>query len=169
MEGHAYTCATCGETHSGLTTDRAFQLPDSVWAVAENERPKRAKWTTDLCQMGNEYFIRCLLPIPFASREGHFGWGVWVSVAWPVFERYLQIYEIDASDEPIAQGKLANELAAYNAPANVPVVLKFGPATQRPVVHFPAGANHDIAAEQHSGISDARYHEILTVIGVLEP
>jgi len=165
----SYVCETCGRTHSGLPTDRAFKLPDQVWAIPEGERRERAKWTSDLCQMGDDYFIRSFLPIPFKSREGHFGWGVWVKVSWPVFERYLQIYEQDATAEPKVDGELANHPTAYELPNSVPVILRFGTPSQRPVIEFPPGAAHPLAQEQASGISDARYHEILIAVGALEP
>ena len=164
-----YVCETCGRTHLGLPTDRAFKLPDEVWAIPEGERQERAKWTSDLCQMGDKYFIRSFLPLPFKNREGHFGWGVWVKVSWPVFERYLQIYEQDATDEPKAQGELANYPSAYELPSLIPVTLRFGTPSQRPVVDFPSGAMHALAQEQAFGISDARYHEILVAVGAFEP
>ena len=164
-----YVCETCGRTHSGLRTDSAFKLPDQVWAIPEVEREERAKWTSDLCQMGDSYFIRSFLPLPFKSREGHFGWGVWVKVSWPVFERYLQIYEQDATAEPKVDGELANHPAAYELPSSVPVTLRFGTSSQRPVVEFPPEATHALALEQTLGIGEARYHEILISIGALEP
>jgi len=101
-----YVCETCGRTHLGLPTDRAFKLPDEVWAIPEGERQERAKWTSDLCQMGDKYFIRSFLPLPFKNREGHFGWGVWVKVSWPVFERYLQIYERTLPTSPKLRANL---------------------------------------------------------------
>lgn len=164
-----YVCETCGRTHTGLPTDRAFKLPDLIWSIPEGEREKRAKWTSDLCQMDNDYFIRSFLPLPFKSREGHFGWGVWVKVSCSVFERYLQIYEQDASAEPKVEGELANHPPSYELPSSVPVTLRFGTPSQRPVVEFPSGAEHALAQEQACGISDARYHEILIAVGALEP
>jgi hypothetical protein len=171
MEGDSatYVCETCGRTHSGLPTDRAFKLPDEVWAIPEGERQERAKWTSDLCQLDDNYFLRCFLPLPFKSRKGHFGWGVWVKVSRPVFERYLQIYEQDATNEPKAQGELANHPSAYELPSSVPVTIRFGTPSERPVVEFPSEAVHELAQELAFGISDARYHEILVSVGVLAP
>jgi len=160
----SFVCSSCGKEHSGLPTDRAFQLPDQVWSIPESERKDRAKWTSDLCQMGNDYFVRSFLPIPFRNRAGHFGWGVWVKVSWPVFQRYREIYDEDASDEPIAEGELANALS-YDLPSVVPVKLKFGMPSDRPHVFFSDEASHPLAKEFASGITDARYHEILASIG----
>lgn len=87
----SFVCAVCGESHSGLSTDTAFTLPDVVWAIPEPEREQHAKWTSDLCQMGERYFIRCLLPIEFTDRPGYYGWGVWAEVDWLVFKRYLEL------------------------------------------------------------------------------
>jgi hypothetical protein len=163
-ESPSFVCETCGKEHSGLPTDRAFKLPDQVWSIAESERADRATWNSDLCQMGDDYFIRSFLPIPFKSRSGYFGWGVWVKVSWTVFQRYREIYDVDASDEPTADGELANALP-YDLPTVVPVKLKFGKPSDRPQIFFPAEASHTLARELASGLTDARYHEILVSIG----
>jgi hypothetical protein len=119
--------------------------------------------------MGSEYFIRSFLPLPFTEREGQFGWGVWVKVSWPTFERYLQIYEQDATDEAPVPGELANRPPTYALPESVAVTLRFGLASQRPLVEFPPGADHQLASEQLLGLNDVRYHEILRAVGALEP
>ena len=157
----SFVCEVCGKSHAGQSTDMAFSLPDEVWAIPEDERASRAKWTTDLCQMGEHYFIRCLLPIPFIDQPGYCGWGVWAQVEWPVFKRYLEIYDQDASEEPEAIGLLANAIPAYGESFGLPVRLHFASSTQRPRLSFSVAEERLLASEARTGISYARYHEIM--------
>src|SRR6266404_3676688 len=158
---HSFVCPICGESHPGLPTDSAFTLPDVVWAIAPSERAAHARWTSDLCQMGDAYFIRCLLAIPFTDQSGFYGWGVWVGVEWSVFRRYLELYDKDATREPAEDGHLANELPTYGPTLGLPVRLQFQSSTSRPTVHFAQDQDHQLAREARDGISGERYHEIL--------
>jgi hypothetical protein len=83
----SFVCSQCGTTHDGLPTDRGYKLPDDVWAVPEPDRAARAYWNTDLCEMDDRFFIRGVLYVPSISRDGAFGWGVWVEVDRAVFKR----------------------------------------------------------------------------------
>lgn len=161
----SFVCAACGQTHPGLPMDSAFQLPDIVWAIPESERASRARWTTDLCQFGERYFIRCLLQVPFTARDGCYAWGAWAEVPWPTFKRYLDLYDKDATDEARVEGVLANDLPTYGGTIGLPVLLQFQTAKLRPTLHFAAGAQHQLGRETELGISDARLHEILVAHG----
>ena len=163
--GQSFTCPHCGVTHEGLPTDRGFTLPDDVWAVPEPERASKAKWTADLCQMGERYFIRCVIRVPFTDRAGAFGWGLWVEVAWPVFQRYVELYEVDASTEPPHPATIANQAPPYERLVGAEVVIQFGASSARPTIHFPPEANCLMAVEQRRGIDSARYHQILEALG----
>lgn len=163
----SYTCSICGKSHGGLPTDYAYKLPDDVWAMPEQEREVHAKWSSDLCRLGNRFFIRCILFVPFTERAGEFGWGVWAEVSEPVFQRYLQVYEHDATGEPEATGLLANTAPAYPQVVGAPVLIKFGSSTERPSVRFPPSASHPFAHEQRNGINEARYHEVLVSTGAI--
>lgn len=156
-----FVCATCGKTHAGLPRDQGYELPDVVWAIPSEERASRAKWTNDLCQLGERYFIRCLLKVPFTEREDYFGWGIWVEVERPVFERYLQLYNEDAASEPEVWAVVANDLPGYETTVGARVLVQFGTSSDRPTVRLPAESTHSVALEQQRGISEARYHEIL--------
>jgi len=161
----SFVCSVCGQTHDGLSTDTACTLPDIVWAIAEDERDQHAKWTTDLCQMGEKYFIRCVLPIAFTDQPGYYGWGVWAQVEWSTFQRYLELYETDGTAEPPVAGLLANEIAAYGDTVGLPVKIQFGPSSQRPIISFAEGESHCLAREAAVGMSYARYHEVLATRG----
>jgi len=157
----SFVCNECGETHDGLPTDSAFKLPDDVWAIPEPERSAKAKFTSDLCQLAERYFIRCLLEVPFTDQSGYYGWGAWAEVDWPVFKRYLDLYEKDGTAEAQAEGKLANDLPTYSGTLGLRVLLKFQTPDRRPTLHFPANARHQLAREAAQGISYTRFHEIL--------
>jgi hypothetical protein len=165
-QSQSFVCALCHESHPGLPTDSAFTLPDVVWALSLEERAARAKWDSDLCQMGENYFIRCLLPIPFTDQPGYYGWGVWVEVEWPVFRRHLDLYDKDATGEPEAQGALANALPTYGRTLGLPVRIQFQSSTSRPAVGFAEDQDHRLAREAREGMSDVRYHEILASRGI---
>lgn len=157
----SFLCSVCGKSHEGAPTDTAFTLPDDAWALPEEQRSKQAKWTSDLCQLGERYFIRCLLPIPFRDTSGYYGWGVWAEVERAVFERYLEIYEVDATDEPETNGFLANNIGEYGTTLGLPVQIRFGLSSQRPKLSFAQDETHVLALETATGMSAARYHEVL--------
>jgi len=161
----SFVCPTCGETHDGLPTDHGWKLPDVVWAIPEDERSNQAKFNSDLCQLGNRFFIRCLLTLPFNEQPDCYGWGVWVEVSEQDFHRYVELYDKDGSREPVVLGTIANVMPGYPPTLGVPVTVQFQGSTSRPTVHMPSGSKHPLAAEQSTGIDNRRYHEILAAIG----
>lgn len=163
MNDH-FTCSICGERHEGLVTDWAYSLPDAVWAIPEAERTEKARFTSDLCQFGERYFIRCVLGVPFTEAEGKFGWGAWSEVDWPVFERYLEMYERDGSTEPVHRGTLANNLPGYESSFGAPVEIQFQGSTKRPSLNLPQDDKSQLASDQRDGIDNLRYHEIINLI-----
>lgn len=162
----SFICSICGQSHSGAPTDTAYTLPDSVWALPPDEREGRAQWTTDLCSMGDDYFIRCLLEIPFADQPGYYGWGVWAQVEKDDFRKYLEFYDKDGSDELPIPGALANALPTYGTTLGVPVLVRFRTPDQRPGIGFSADTDHPLASEARSGMSCGRFHEVLLARGV---
>jgi hypothetical protein len=156
-----FVCSICGETHPGLTADWAYTLSDEVWALSEPERALRAKYDSDLCRLDERHFIRCILPVPFIEQEGAFCWGAWAEVEKSSFYRYLELYEVDGSDEPPHDGKLANTLSAYGETIGVPVLIQFGDPTKRPVLSAWPNDQSLLAREQRLGIDRARHHDIV--------
>ena len=165
----SFVCPHCGKTHVGWPTDQGYTLPDDVWAISEPERAARAKWTTDLCQMGERRFIRGLLQIPFTDQPGYFGWGLWVELDPSAFHRYLAVYDKDGASEPPENGRIANQLPGYDLVLGAEVSVHFRDSTQRPLIRFPGGAPGRLAREQVHGIDATRYHEILAAVGAIEP
>jgi hypothetical protein len=163
---NSFTCPHCGKSHEGDPSDWGWTLPDEVWAIPDGKRSEEAKYNADLCKWGERYFIRCILPIPFSDREGYFGWGVWVEVDQHGFEAYLNIYEVDGSNEPRIPGTLANKVPGYSDLEQCSVELQFGPSDQRPMAYFTGNSSCQMAQEQTQGIDAMRYHQILQSIGV---
>lgn len=162
-----FTCSICGQQHEGLVKDWAYTLPDAVWEIPEAERVEKARFNTDLCNFGERYFIRCLLEVPFSHGRDRFGWGAWAEVDFGTFKRYLELYSEDGSLEPAHFGNLANGLPAYPGSLGAPVFIQFRDPKSRPALYLEESNVSDLAREQRSGIDDARYHEILGIIGQL--
>ena len=51
-----------------MPTDHGWKLPDDVWDIPEYERKDKAKFDNDFCQLGNRFFIRCVLKLPFIDQ-----------------------------------------------------------------------------------------------------
>lgn len=159
-------CAICGQSHEGLPTDTAFTLPDSVWALPADERADRAQWNSDVCKMDEEFFIRCLLEIPFTDQSGYYGWGAWVQVDRAEFERYVESYDRDGTNELPIAGTLANELPTYVNTLGMPVFVQLRASTDRPAIRLPDGSGHPLALDAKKGMSYARFHEVLVARGL---
>lgn len=157
----SFICQQCGQTHEGLPTHRGALLPDAVLAIPSNMRENRARWTSDLCQFGKRYFIRCLLKVPFIDQSGHFGWGLWVEVDEPLFRRYVDLYEKDGSREPAYEGRIANEIPGTDSILNMVVSIQFRSRSERPVITYPKENRCWLAQEQRQGIDAKRHHELL--------
>src|SRR5262249_34861713 len=115
--------------------------------------------------LGDRFFIRAVLHVPFSEAEGDFCWGVWAEVERPAFKRYVELYDQDASREPPFAGTLANALPSYDDTLELPVQIQFQIQTRRPSVRVLPNASSRLAVEQQNGIDNARYHEILNHIG----
>ena len=162
-----FICPGCGMDHEGLPTDRAFKLPDEVWAIPESERSERAKFNTDLCQFGDRFFMRCILYVPFTWRDDAFGWGVWAEVSEETFYRYVELFDKDATAAEPARGKLANALSLYPDADGQELTIEFNDASSRPTLRTLPDSSTSLAVEQREGIDQQRYHNILHEIGAL--
>lgn len=160
MNDH-FVCSICGETHAGLTTDWAYTLPDEVWALSEPEKAARTRFDSDLCKLDDRYFIRCILPVPLVEQQNAFCWGAWAEVEQSTFYRYVELYEVDGSEEPPHHGMLANALSPYGQTIGVPVLIQFGDPAKRPVLTTQPNDQSVLAQEQRVGIDEHRHHEIV--------
>src|SRR5690606_33804217 len=98
-----------------------------------------AKFNSDLCQLGERHFIRCVLKLPFKEQPGCYGWGTWVELAEPDFYRYVELYDKDGSAEPPVSGTIANAFPGYPPTVGLPVMVQFQSSTSRPTVAVEAG------------------------------
>ncbi|WP_184722269.1 DUF2199 domain-containing protein [Caulobacter sp.] len=149
----------------GLSRDWGFTLPDEVWEIPEDERDAQARYNDDLCQWGDRFFIRCILPVPLKGEDDFFGWGAWAEVEAEVFERYLDLYEADGRDEPPLPAKLANRLAPYpGTTLGTRLLIQFQDPDERPILTLQEGDKSRLAQEQRDGIDAARHREVLSVL-----
>ena len=162
---NSFVCDTCGEDHQGMPTDYAWKLPDVVWAIPEERRSIEAKFDSDLCQLGDAFYIRCVLELPFNEQPGNYAWGPWVEVSEQHFYRYVELYNADGSDEPIFPATLANEITGYPTTLDLSVMVQLRNSTSRPSLHVVPATDHLLAREQSDGISNQRYHQILVSTG----
>jgi hypothetical protein len=162
----AFRCAECGTTHAGHPKDWAFSLPDVVWAIPEAERRDAAFFNTDLCRMGDRGFIRGYLALPFRWSDDVFGWGVWAEVDIATLDRYADVFDADATNEPPANGRLANRLRPNDDTTDEMLTIAFGTSTERPRFAPLRSSTTSLAHDYSVGLGPERYHEILTAMGV---
>lgn len=149
-----------------LTLDWGFELPDEVFALSEEEQAEQVRHNDDLCQWGDRFFIRCILPVPLKDVDDYFGWGAWAEVETEVFERYLELYEEDGREEPPHPAKLANRLAPYpGTTLGTRVLIQFQTPDERPTLALLESDKSRLAQEQRDGIDAARHREMLEVSG----
>jgi hypothetical protein len=155
-------CTHCGRDLAEHEMDIGFQLPDVVWGLPEAERAARTKYSADLCVLDEtRHFLRGVVYLPVRGLRDRFGLGLWAEVTKAVFDRYLDIYDTDATHEPDAYGVLANAPASYESMLGHGVTIHFGLKTQRPTFALNP-SDHLLCREQREGISDARLHELVS-------
>jgi hypothetical protein len=147
----------------------AFRLPDEIASLEESELERRANLHPEVCRLDEtRHFIRGVAVVPVTDEHEPFEWGWWAEVESDTFQRYLKLYRIDGTSEPPVAGRLANSPPGFPPALGHPLSIHFrGPAV-RP--HFTlARSEHPLSIEQHTGITGARFHEILQTCGVEPP
>ena len=142
-----YKCDECQEYHVG-SPSFSMKHPTSFFDVPETERNDRVQYDDDLCmitQRENDttedpiYYIRCILEIPIKGASEPFMWGVWITQSKENFERYIETFEANQSNEK-SSGWLLVDLPFYNnARTGEPLThleceVHWGPKGQRPKV-----------------------------------
>lgn len=166
MDKHeSFVCGTCSQEHPGLPTDYGFSLPDAVYTLNYLDKYRRSRSNSDLCTLDEErYFIRGVLPLPFAETDGNFGLGVWVEVSRSEHDLYLDGYYEDLSDNAPFAGRLVNDIPGYDS-LGMSVLVQFRSGNDRPLFLCRNDDVHVLAQEQRAGISTTRHHEILEGVG----
>jgi hypothetical protein len=160
-----YTCAVCGETHSGETRDIRMTLPEAIHALEEDERRARAALTEDSAVLdGERWFVRGLLELPIEDEEGYFGYGVWVEVSEADFAALAELWHDEDGwrQEPFA-GTLANELVPHEGTLGLPLRLRLRDVSLLPLVELD-DAEHELVEEQRHGLTSHRLHELAAAV-----
>lgn len=160
-------CEHCGRDLGDHPRDIGFALPDEVWRLSTEEQARRVQATSDLCVLDDaRYFLRAVARVPIADTDGDetFNFGLWAEVSAPVFERYRRLYNVDATHEPLARGKIANDLPHYPPLRGHPVKIRFGGATERPLLEL-SDSDHPLSFEQRHTISLEHVHQVLEATG----
>jgi hypothetical protein len=138
-----------------------------VWSIPKPIVRAGPSSIPTVCQLGDRFFIRCVLKLPFNEQSGYYGWGAWVELSESSFYSYVALYDADGSSEPAVTGHVANEIPAYPSTLGLPVTVQFQGSTSRPTVLIPTTSNHPLAAQQSSAVDNQQYHEILVSTGAV--
>lgn len=152
-------CTCCGKDIGEFTLDIGYKLPDIVFSIPKNNRKNKATFTSDLCQYNNKNYIRGIAFIPINEADTYFAWGIWVEVNEKTFNKYIEIYDKDGSNEPAEECFIANTPVSYQSTENLKAKIHFGPPRERPNIIFET-SSHLLSKEQNQGITVERVHEI---------
>jgi len=153
-------CRQCGRELGEHTLDLGFSLPDVVWNLDEKGRRRRAKFSNDVCVLDKKrFFIRGVAFVPIVGTDQRFGWGLWAEVDASAFQKYLDVFKVDARAKPPVTGKVANSPRGYPSLEGHGVELQFGVASERPTMTLDVSA-HPLSVEQHADIPMTRVHEM---------
>jgi len=148
-----WRCASCGEIHTDLPAF-AMEAPAIWFDAGDDERARDFELTSDTCIWRNEaYFVRCVLELPFAGREGGLEFGVWSSLSGDNFKRYFA-----AIDDPKRAslgwmfGWFANRLPGYPETENLKCHVHPREPGLRPTIELEP-TDHPLAVQQRTGIS----------------
>jgi|SRR5262245_49559785 len=147
-----FTCATCGRVHEGLP-DVAFDAPVYYREIPEAERAARAYLSSDLCVIEErDFFVRGVLEIPIVGSDEVFGWGVWVTLSRPHFERYVELFDVEPPPgEGPWFGWLSNRLPGYPDTLSLKTHLHLRSLPHRPGIELEP-TDHPLAVHQREGI-----------------
>ena len=80
-------------------------------------------------------------------------------------DKYVSGYNDDLSTEPAFPARLANSIPGYDETLGIVVAVKFGTKGQRPSYLLDKSLPHQLATDQHEGITSARQHAMLEAVG----
>lgn len=164
--GEAWTCATCGKSHSDVPLSFAADFPDMYANLKGEERELRALIGTDQCIVDETwFFIRGCLEIPVLGHDEPFLWGVWASVRQDVFDEISDCWTQEGRERTHGpfKGRLANSLSVYPETLNLKLEICIQPAGTRPLFVIEE-AEHQLAIEQQLGITRVRAMELASFL-----
>ena len=163
-------CPCCGRIFDGIF-DVGYDHPDP-WP--HGNRAQSGKDTlavgkdrlgTDLCELGEYRFVRCILPLPIVGTDQRFAFGPWGSVHPDNFDRYVT--SSTNPDDAEFEGCFAwlmNPLPVIGSSEPLPCNLIPGAAGERPILEVHDGA-HELAELQETGITFDQLLDIYAAAG----
>ena len=162
-----FLCASCGKEHESLP-EPSYQRPDGVWELTDERKKRLVRGGSDLCTLSGDgpndptrHFIRGVIPFPVPEIEDTWAVGVWVEVSEENFRRYSDLYDTDASNEPMFPGYVANALNGFDGLLGRDVMVRLGTETQRPTFWVSSDLDDELHRLQEGGIGLARIHSVL--------
>ena len=151
MSGFRFLCSSCGEWHDELP-DLAFRAPVYWNEAAALANPADHRLGDDLCIVGDDRFIRCILLVPIRAYARRLGWGVWVTQSQENFELYEGSVAVP---ELVTFGYLANRLPLYPDTLNMAVQTHWTTDGKRPWVELEP-SEHPLYCDWLHGITADR-------------
>ncbi|MFE9689271.1 DUF2199 domain-containing protein [Micromonospora sp. NPDC005806] len=155
-----YTCGTCGLRHEEPPLSYRTHAP--VYWSGELAADTDSELTPDLCVIhGEHFFVQGNLDIPLLDTEGHFSWGVWVSLSGANFGRTVELWETPGREaEPPYFGWLSTELPVYGpSTVNLKTHVHMRPVGVRPLIEVEP-TDHPLAVAQRTGMTMAQVRRI---------
>jgi hypothetical protein len=164
MSSISFECNLCHETHSGIF-DLGCDGPDAYLNSSEEERQQEFKKTDDICVWHSEdFFVRCVMPIPVRGLDEYFGYGVWSSLSKENFQLYHDHWDHPASDGLGPWfGWFSNRLKLYPETLNLKCQVHLQDGL-RPLLELEP-SDHRLAVDQRQGITVERLFEIYAANG----
>lgn len=171
-KGFSFKCSCCDKVHEGGPSF-SMDMPFGAFLIPKDEFDERVKLNSDLCIVDKtDFYIRATLSIPIQNSSEDFLWGVWVTQSKESFNRYVETFDADQSQEssfgwlPITfEGYARNPL---DGPVeNLKTSVYWGDSAKRPTVVFHDDVDHPMATDQRNGISWDRAIEL--AIGIMHP
>lgn len=169
-EPPTWTCASCGDVHSGLVTVFGPEAPDA-WVMASDEERAGGELHLDTCvlPLGDQthHFLRGQLDIPVHDADvGVFTWSVWVSLSAESWGATVEHWDDpDRAALPPMFGWLSTSLSPYDQPTNpLATHVHTRPPGLAPFIEVDPSLDHPLAREQVAGISLHRVAELNSLI-----
>ena len=158
---NSYICTTCGNKHDELPLCFGSSAPALWYSIPEEERATRAELTSDQCVIDDQhFFVLGRILIPVNDGLGPFIWMAWVSLSKTNFLRSSELWETPGREsEPSYFGWLQSSLPYEQTTISLKTHLQTMPVGERPSIWLEE-TDHQLAREQHNGISMARVQQI---------
>jgi hypothetical protein len=170
LKGQKWTCKSCGKRHDGMF-DLALDAPDH-WPHARDLELNGALrmegdfLSKDFCVLGGEdFFVRCVFPVPVHGVEHRLGFGVWSTLSRASFELYVEHFDVMPPDGLGPWfGYFSNSLRDIEETVPESCDVHPQPNRQRPLLTLH-NCEHQLARMQNEGITPERVLEIYAAYG----